>query len=63
PVDRHKIYNENDYACIYQGVKYSAVVLGNRPIDFLFDPSPSYALMNIVLAKKVKDFLREKTKD
>ncbi|MDB5199169.1 MAG: hypothetical protein JWO92_1132 [Chitinophagaceae bacterium] len=63
PVDRYQMYENKDWTCIYNNVKYKAVVVGNRPIDFLFEPSPSYALINIVLAKKVKEYLKEKTKN
>lgn len=60
PIDREKFYLRNQFDCTLDGKKYQIVSMQVRPLNFMFEPSATYAFLKINLMEKFKKFFNSK---
>lgn len=60
PIDRRKFFLENKWECIINGKNYHITQMHIQTLDFMFEISPTYALINKMLEEKLKKFFHEK---
>jgi hypothetical protein len=60
PIDRRKFFLEDKWECIINGKKYHITQMHVQVLDFMFEISPTYALINKNLQEKLKRFFHEK---
>jgi hypothetical protein len=62
PIDRREFGLESKYDCTINGVFYEILQMHVQVLDFMFEISPTYALINDHLSKKLKEFFNKKRK-
>lgn len=60
PIDRRKFFLEDKWECIVNNKSYHITQMHVQTLDFMFEISPTYALINKKLQEKLKKFLYEK---
>lgn len=60
PVDRKKFFLEDKWECIINGTPYHITQMHVQTLDFMFEISPTYALINKKLREKLKKYFHEK---
>ncbi|RXK59211.1 DUF4365 domain-containing protein [Lacibacter luteus] len=60
PIDRKKFLVDDEYECIVNRKKYQITHMHIQTLDFMFEISPTYALINKKLQEKLGEFFREK---
>ena len=60
PVNLERMYKDENWSCLWNGNTYEPVTIRTHSLDFLFDASPTYTLMNELLEKKTILFFDEK---
>jgi len=56
PISRKVIYEENCWVFTIDGVTYDLLVSGNHPLAFMYNRTPTYALINEELEIAIKEF-------
>lgn len=60
PIDRKKFYLEDKWECIVKGNTYQITQMHVQTLEFMFEISPTYTLINKKLQEKLQKFFREK---
>lgn len=60
PIDRRKFLLEDKWECVVGDKTYQIIEMHVQTLDFMFEISPTYALINKKLQEKLKKFFYEK---
>ncbi|BAU55666.1 DUF4365 domain-containing protein [Mucilaginibacter gotjawali] len=60
PVSRKERFEMDKWDCDLNGVHYKILSVGVQTLDFLFELSPTYSLINKQITKKLKEFFKSK---
>jgi len=62
PIDRKRWEQNRDPSCRVNGKNYTITSVTGMPVKFIFEPSPTYALIHFELEKRMEAFLQKKAR-
>jgi len=63
PINRKKYFIEEKYDCVFNEEEYQIIRMNAQSLDFMFEISPTYALINDKLSDKLKSFFAKKRRE
>ena len=60
PIDRKKFFLKDKYDCIINSKDYQIMEMHVQTLDFMFEISPTYALINQKLQERLQEFFRDR---